>query len=105
MNSELQRMGFEAWADNKVVNFIEDHGGIIAMSSEGYTQVEKNNYSICSSHKGIWINIVLRAYIDGQGWKTRDWNIKRITQNGVATPCVASKDCNSSTETPTTAHD
>lgn len=80
MRKATDRQGFEAFADNLIVNFIEDHGHILVRSNEGHMSVEneKQNYSIHCTFKGEWVNIVFRAYIEDEGWKTRDWNIRRL---------------------------
>jgi hypothetical protein len=74
--------GFEVWADNKIVNFIEKHGHTMAISSEGHMSLEDNDHSISSTHAtgedGDYINIVLRANVEHLGgWKKREWSITR----------------------------
>ena len=77
MTEEINRLGFGAWADNKIVNFLEDHGQMIALSSEGHMSVEKDNFSVTSTHKGEWINIVVRAHVREHGWQVHEWSIRR----------------------------
>jgi hypothetical protein len=78
----INHHGFEVWADNKIVNFIEDHGQTIAITSEGHITQENDEYSISATHctgkLGQYINIVLRAHVEHLGgWKSREWSIKR----------------------------
>ena len=78
----INHHGFEVWADNKIVNFIEDHGHTMAISDHGHMTREDDEYSISSTHAtgqdGDYINIVLRAHIEHLGgWKSREWSIKR----------------------------
>lgn len=75
MLEEINRLGFEAWADNKIVNFIEDHGEIIAIPGEGQISVESKNHTINAVWKGEHISIVVRAYVDG--WKQHEWSVRR----------------------------
>jgi hypothetical protein len=78
----INHHGFEVWADNKIVNFIEDHGHTIAITDHGHMTRENDEYSISASHctgeLGQYINIVLRAHVEHLGgWKSREWSIKR----------------------------
>jgi hypothetical protein len=78
----LNHHGFEVWADNKIVNFIEDHGQTMAITSFGHITKEDDEYSISAHHStgevGQYVNIVLRAHVEHLGgWKTREWSIKR----------------------------
>lgn len=75
MHDEINRLGFEAWADNKIVNFIEDQGGIITTPGEGHMSVESKNHTITATWKGEYLNIVVRAYVDG--WKQHEWSIRK----------------------------
>ena len=77
MKEQIDRLGFVAWADNKIVNFIEDHGQMFNDSPEGYLCIEGDNYSVTSTHKGEYINIVVRAYVTDEGWKSHEWSVRR----------------------------
>lgn len=77
MIDEINRLGFEAWADNKIVNFLEDHGSKIASSQQGYMSHEGKNFSITCTYVGEWINIVVRAHVADEGWKVHEWSIRR----------------------------
>lgn len=77
MRDEIERLGFAAWADNKIVNFLEDHGQMIALSTEGHMSVDGKNYSVSCVFKGEYINIVVRAHISELGWQVHEWSIRR----------------------------
>lgn len=77
MKAQIERLGFAAWADNKIVNFIEDHGQMFNDSPEGYLSIEGHNYSVTSIHKGEYINIIVRAYVSELGWQVHEWSIRR----------------------------
>lgn len=71
----FQRLGFEAWADNLIVNLIED-------GKLGDFVIEDSAMSIVvTDGKNGEFNVAVRAYVEGQGWKYHDRIIKKGCQS------------------------
>jgi hypothetical protein len=75
MHDEINRLGFEAWADNKIVNFIEDYGAVLCVPGEGHIAKEGKDLTISATWKGEQLTIALRAYVDG--WKQHEWSVRK----------------------------
>lgn len=63
----VTRLGFEAWADNLIVNAIETLGAGVEANDSYSIRVEK--------HPG-GTNYIVRAYVQGQGWLIHSREIK-----------------------------
>lgn len=63
----VQRLGFEAWADNIIVNLIENFGD----------KIEEESYSIRIEKYPSEINYIVHAYVPGKGWLTHTRTVKR----------------------------
>lgn len=74
IKTQVNRLGFGAWAENIIVNFIEDWGDTMRIS-EGNMHIENDVYSVNAGFKDGDINISVRAYVDGEGWQTHERNI------------------------------
>lgn len=70
MNEQINRLGFDAWGDNKFANAIEDYEG------QPVVKRESDNYSMVVTFAPESVNCVIRAYT-GLGWETYDKTIKR----------------------------
>lgn len=79
MSEQITRERFSVWADNKIVNYIEDYGDVIYNSGSGRHNVEFDDYSIsCSwgnTNNGM-ITISIRAYVSECGWQTLEHNLQ-----------------------------
>lgn len=69
---EINRLGFDAWCDNKFVNIIED----IVMPGTGNISITNDDISVLVWWDTEQINCTIRAYT-GDGWKMYDKTIKR----------------------------
>lgn len=72
MEEEINRLGFNAWADNKFVNIIED----IVRGSNGNISIENQDYHILAWWDEKVVNCCIRAYT-GKGWEIYEMEIKR----------------------------
>ena len=68
---QINRLGFEAWADNQFVNAIED----FVMPGHGNVSVTSDDITILIWWDDKTINCTIRAYTD-TGWQTYDKTIK-----------------------------
>ena len=75
IKTQVNRLGFGAWAENIIVNFIEDWGDTMRIS-EGNMSIENNSYTVNAQFRDGSVSISIRAYVDGEGWQTLDQNIK-----------------------------
>jgi hypothetical protein len=73
MEEEINRLGFDAWADNKFVNAIENYETFI-----GTGEVKFEDEEVCAKFffSENAISCVIRAYTH-EGWKTYEKEIKR----------------------------
>jgi hypothetical protein len=69
---DIERLGFDAWADNKFVNLIED----FVMPGHGDVQIEGSDITVRMRWDDAMIHCVLRAYTH-EGWQTYEKEIKR----------------------------
>jgi hypothetical protein len=76
MNPEvINRLGYGAWAENIIVNYIEDYSDVIK-ASNGNHSIEREHYTINANWNDCSLSITVRAYVDGDGWQTLDQHIK-----------------------------
>ena len=69
---EINRLGFDAWADNKMVNAIED----FVMPGEGWIRHEGKMHDLFIKWDNSSIHCTIRAHT-ANGWQTYERNIKR----------------------------
>lgn len=75
-NPLITRLGFGAWAENIVVNFLEDYTDIMLIS-EGQTSISKfAEYDLNAKWDGKQLSITVRAYVEGEGWQTLEQTIQ-----------------------------
>lgn len=83
MSEQITRERFSVWADNKIVNYLEDYADIINSSENGNHSIEFEDYSIraswgsCNDYK---ITITIRAYIPECGWQILEHSLKHKKQ-------------------------
>ena len=70
--NNIQRLGFNAWADNLIVNAIEDLG----VKRPYHYDVENEDVTIVLRQIGDEVTATVRAYIPGHGWYYHDRVIK-----------------------------
>jgi len=75
IKTQVNRLGFGAWAENIIVNFIEDWGDTMRIS-EGNMNIDNNSYTVNALFREGSVSISIRAYVDGEGWQMLDQNIK-----------------------------
>lgn len=68
----INRLGFDAWADNKFVNAIEDYN----LVATGEVKMENEYMTMKLSFTEQTISCVIRAYTE-DGWKTYEKEFKR----------------------------
>lgn len=69
----INRLGFDAWADNKFVNIIEDYDNLMGT---GNLRIENDECCIKVYFEEDQITCVIRAYTE-DGWKTYERVHKR----------------------------
>lgn len=76
-NDQIQRLGFEAWADNLIINAVENLEALEAseLSCDGCT-TEGNDVTVSVRLRDGEINATVRAWIKGKGWHYHDRVIK-----------------------------
>jgi hypothetical protein len=73
-NDQIQRLGFEAWADNIIVNVVEN---ITSRPAGPYEfSSEEEDVTVLVRLRDGEINATIRAYIPGKGWHYHDRVIK-----------------------------
>lgn len=73
-NDQIQRLGFEAWADNIIVNVVEN---IMSRPAGPYEfSSEEEDVTVCVRLRDGEINATVRAYIPNKGWHYHDRVIK-----------------------------
>lgn len=73
---QINRLGYGAWAENIIVNYIEDYSDVI-MSSHGSHTIERDDYIVNASWDDCaCLSITVRAYVDGDGWQTLEQSVK-----------------------------
>lgn len=75
-NTQINRLGFGAWAENIIVNYLEDWKDIM-LTSEGQNTIDKfDEYELTAKWDGEQVAITVRAYVDGEGWQSLEQTIK-----------------------------
>ena len=64
----INRLGFEAWADNLIVNALED----MAANKCWHFNWDMPELCIRIRTDGKTGEATIRAYVEGEGWKTND---------------------------------
>lgn len=72
MNAQINRLGFDAWADNEFVNAIENFPSF----AEGDVSVENDTVTMRFAFTEKTASCVIRAYTES-GWQTYEKQIKR----------------------------
>lgn len=72
MNAQINRLGFDAWADNEFVNAIEN----FPRAATGDVSVENDSVAMKFTFTEQSATCVIRAYTDS-GWQTYEKQIKR----------------------------
>lgn len=67
---QIQRLGFEAWADNVIVNALEFMGEPTEVTADN-----GNSCLVIRVHAGE-AHASVRAYVPGKGWQHHDRTIK-----------------------------
>lgn len=65
---QIQRLGFEAWADNLIVNALEDMAG----GSPVELDLEQGDLTLLIRTDGKEATATVRAYVEGKGWLYHD---------------------------------
>jgi len=71
----MLRQGFGAWAENIIVNYIEDWREVILASQKGSHTIEREDYTMNASWDYKSLSISIRAYVEGDGWQTLEQTI------------------------------
>ncbi len=66
MIDNIERLGFEAWADNIIVNLIENFGD----------KIDEESYSLRIEKYPSETSYIVHAYVSGKGWLTHTRTIK-----------------------------
>ena len=72
---QIQRLGFGAWADNEIVNFLEDWTDTIRIGDGNMTIERNDDCNIYCHFENQQVMIRIRAYVQDQGWQTHERNI------------------------------
>jgi hypothetical protein len=68
MNEQIARLGFDAWADNLIVDFIENHPEMRG-NYGSITTERKDGTAIRAVYEASKATVVVRGYT-GSGWET-----------------------------------
>lgn len=74
-NTQINRLGYGAWAENIIINFIEDWNEVM-LKSDGNTFIEHDDYTVTAQWLDQTLTIMVRAYVDGEGWQSLEQHIK-----------------------------
>ncbi len=75
-NTQINRLGFGAWAENIIVNYLEDWKDVM-LTSEGQNTIDKfDEYELTAKWDGEQVAITVRAYVEGDGWQSLEQTIK-----------------------------
>jgi hypothetical protein len=69
MKDQVDRLGFEAWADNIIVNLIEDVA----------SKIDEDSYNVRIEKFPGETNYIVSAYVQGYGWLTHHRSVKRTS--------------------------
>lgn len=76
IKGQIYRLGFGAWAENIIVNFLEDYKEVM-LTSEGQMTIDKfDEYELVAKWDGEQLSVTVRAYVEGDGWQSLEQNIK-----------------------------
>lgn len=75
MKELINRQGFGAYAENIIVNYIEDWGDIVRGSERGQHTIERDDFNINARWQDGTLSITIRAYVEGDGWQMLEQNI------------------------------
>lgn len=75
MESLINRLGYGAWAENIIVNYIEDNRETILVS-KGSQSIERDDYIVNANWDDCTLTITVRAYVEGDGWQTLEQTVK-----------------------------
>jgi hypothetical protein len=73
-NKSVQRLGFGAWADNVIMNFIEDNMPMMSMG-KGKMSVESKDYNLYAEFDDFSYSIVVSSHT-GDGWQIHERHFK-----------------------------
>jgi len=76
MEQLINRLGFGAYAENIIVNYLEDWGDVLRNSEKGNHTIEREDYTMNASWEDKSLSISIRAYVEGEGWQTLEQTIK-----------------------------
>lgn len=68
----IQRLGFEAWADNLIVNALEDMAGGFPAEVE----FAQGDATLFIRTNGQFTDAVVRAWVKDKGWQTHSRTIQ-----------------------------
>lgn len=68
MKDQIQRLGFEAWADNIIVNAIENMGD----GTAPLFNLEEGDVTLIIRMNVGTATATVRAYVEGKGWDYHD---------------------------------
>lgn len=73
---DINRLGFDAWADNKFADLMENYVDVSGTGGSGEISVTHKDYDIRIEWTAEEVNCTIRAYTS-EGWKTYSKGIKR----------------------------
>jgi len=73
-NQSIQRLGFGAWADDVIMNFIEDNMPMMSMG-KGKMSVESKDYNLYAEFDDFSYSIVVSSHTD-DGWQIHERHFK-----------------------------
>lgn len=68
---QINRLGFTAWADNIIVDFIENHPEFAEGGYGSITTERKDGTAIRAVYGNGTVNLIVRGYT-GNGWETHE---------------------------------
>lgn len=74
IKTQVNRLGFGAWAENIIINFMEDWGDTMR-TSEGNMTIENDCYTLNAKFGEGDLYISIRAYVQNDGWQELQQNI------------------------------
>ncbi len=76
MKNQINRLGYGAWAENIIVNFLEDWREEFTTSNKFSMTIEKEDYHVNAHTECGTLFISVRAYVDGDGWQSLEQAVK-----------------------------
>ena len=73
-NKSINRLGFGAWADDVIMNFIEDNMPMMSMGT-GKMSVETKTYNLYCEYGDKDYTIVIRSHTE-DGWQVHERSFK-----------------------------